>query len=40
MTIGGVLEPAGARPVIVEDDAFVGRGSSLLEGVLVGSRAR
>jgi 2,3,4,5-tetrahydropyridine-2-carboxylate N-succinyltransferase len=33
--IGGVLEPAGARPVIVEDDAFVGAGSSLLEGVLV-----
>jgi 2,3,4,5-tetrahydropyridine-2-carboxylate N-succinyltransferase len=36
VTIGGVLEPAGARPVIVEDDAFVGAGSSLLEGVLVG----
>jgi 2,3,4,5-tetrahydropyridine-2-carboxylate N-succinyltransferase len=39
VTIGGVLEPAGARPVIVEDDAFVGAGSALLEGVLVGSRA-
>jgi 2,3,4,5-tetrahydropyridine-2-carboxylate N-succinyltransferase len=36
VTIGGVLEPAGARPVIVEDDAFIGAGSSLLEGVLVG----
>ena len=35
VTIGGVLEPAGARPVIVEDDAFVGAGSALLEGVLV-----
>ncbi len=35
VTIGGVLEPAGARPVIVEDDAFVGAGSRLLEGVLV-----
>jgi 2,3,4,5-tetrahydropyridine-2-carboxylate N-succinyltransferase len=35
VTIGGVLEPAGARPVIVEDDAFVGAGSVLLEGVLV-----
>jgi 2,3,4,5-tetrahydropyridine-2,6-dicarboxylate N-succinyltransferase len=35
VTIGGVLEPAGARPVIVEDDAFVGAGSILLEGVLV-----
>ena len=39
VTIGGVLEPAGARPVIVENDAFVGAGSSLLEGVLVGERA-
>jgi 2,3,4,5-tetrahydropyridine-2-carboxylate N-succinyltransferase len=39
VTIGGVLEPAGARPVIVEDDAFVGAGSALLEGVLVGSGA-
>ena len=37
--IGGVLEPPGARPVIVEDDAFVGAGTSLLEGVLVGRRA-
>jgi 2,3,4,5-tetrahydropyridine-2-carboxylate N-succinyltransferase len=37
--IGGVLEPAGARPVIVEDEAFVGAGSSLLEGVLVGAGA-
>jgi 2,3,4,5-tetrahydropyridine-2-carboxylate N-succinyltransferase len=33
--IGGVLEPPGARPVIVEDDAFVGAGSVLLDGVLV-----
>ena len=39
VTIGGVLEPPGARPVIVEDDAFVGAGSSLLEGVLVGRAA-
>lgn len=37
--IGGVLEPAGARPVVVEDDAFVGAGSLLLEGVLVGEGA-
>ena len=35
VTIGGVLEPPGARPVIVEDDAFVGAGSALLDGVLV-----
>ena len=39
VTLGGVLEPAGARPVIVEDDAFVGAGSSLLEGVLIGTGA-
>lgn len=39
VTIGGVLEPAGARPVIVEDEAFVGAGSLLLEGVLVGTGA-
>ena len=35
VTIGGVLEPPAARPVIVEDGAFVGAGSALLEGVLV-----
>ena len=34
-----MLEPAGARPVIVEDGAFVGAGTSLLEGVLVGAGA-
>jgi 2,3,4,5-tetrahydropyridine-2-carboxylate N-succinyltransferase len=39
VTVGGVLEPPGARPVIVEDDAFVGAGSALLEGVLVRSGA-
>jgi 2,3,4,5-tetrahydropyridine-2-carboxylate N-succinyltransferase len=33
--LGGVLEPPGARPVIVEDDVFVGAGSALLDGVLV-----
>ena len=35
----GVLEPPAARPVIVEDGAFVGAGSALLEGVLVGRGA-
>jgi 2,3,4,5-tetrahydropyridine-2-carboxylate N-succinyltransferase len=39
VTIGGVLEPSGARPVIVEDDAFVGAGSALLDGVLVRAAA-
>jgi 2,3,4,5-tetrahydropyridine-2-carboxylate N-succinyltransferase len=33
--IGGVLEPAGRRPVIVEDEVFVGAQSALLDGVLV-----
>lgn len=37
--IGGVLEPSGARPVIVEDDAFVGALAGLFEGVLVRRRA-
>ena len=35
--IGGVLEPAGRRPVIVEDEVFVGAKAALLEGVLVKS---
>jgi 2,3,4,5-tetrahydropyridine-2-carboxylate N-succinyltransferase len=37
--VGGVLEPAAARPVIVEDDAFVGGGCGLYEGVVVGRGA-
>ena len=37
--LGGVLEPPNARPVIVDDDAFVGAGSALLDGVLVRQRA-
>lgn len=38
VTIGGVLEPPGARPVIVEDGAFIGAGSVVLEGVVVRAR--
>ena len=37
--IGGVLEPPGSRPVIVEDGAFIGSRSILTEGVRVGARA-
>jgi 2,3,4,5-tetrahydropyridine-2-carboxylate N-succinyltransferase len=37
--IGGVLEPANARPVIVGDEAFLGSRAILVEGVVVGSRA-
>ena len=33
--IGGVLEPAGARPVIIEDGAFIGSRSIVVEGTLV-----
>ena len=33
--IGGVLEPPSARPVIIEDGAFVGSRCILVEGVLV-----
>jgi 2,3,4,5-tetrahydropyridine-2-carboxylate N-succinyltransferase len=37
--IGGVLEPVQARPVIVEDGAFIGSRCILVEGVVVGERA-
>jgi len=37
--IGGVLEPVGSRPVIVEDDVLVGGQCGLYEGVLVRERA-
>jgi 2,3,4,5-tetrahydropyridine-2,6-dicarboxylate N-succinyltransferase len=37
--VGGVLEPVQARPVIVEDGAFVGSRCILTEGVIVGERA-
>jgi len=33
--IGGVLEPPSARPVIVEDGAFIGSRCVLVEGVIV-----
>jgi 2,3,4,5-tetrahydropyridine-2,6-dicarboxylate N-succinyltransferase len=33
--IGGVLEPPGARPVIVEDGAFIGSRCIVTEGVLI-----
>ncbi|MCO6466914.1 MAG: 2,3,4,5-tetrahydropyridine-2,6-dicarboxylate N-succinyltransferase [Bradyrhizobiaceae bacterium] len=37
--IGGVLEPAGARPVIIEDDVLIGGNCGVYEGVLVRRRA-
>lgn len=33
--IGGVLEPIGAAPVVVEDDVFVGGGCGIYEGTVV-----
>lgn len=37
--IGGVLEPPGARPVIIEDGAFIGSRSIVVEGALIGEGA-
>ncbi len=37
--IGGVLEPPGARPVIIEDGAFIGSRSIVVEGVVVEEQA-
>jgi 2,3,4,5-tetrahydropyridine-2-carboxylate N-succinyltransferase len=37
--IGGVLEPPGAQPVIVEDGAFLGSRCVVVEGVRVGREA-
>jgi 2,3,4,5-tetrahydropyridine-2,6-dicarboxylate N-succinyltransferase len=33
--IGGVLEPPGAQPVIVEDNCFIGSRAIIVEGVIV-----
>lgn len=33
--IGGVLEPVGAYPVIVEDNAFIGASSTITEGAII-----
>src|SRR5262249_32788940 len=37
--IGGVLEPAGAMPVIIEDDVIVGGNCGVYEGTIVRERA-
>jgi len=37
--VGGVLEPVGALPVVVEDEVFVGGGVGLYEGVVVKRRS-
>jgi 2,3,4,5-tetrahydropyridine-2-carboxylate N-succinyltransferase len=37
--LGGVLEPPGARPVIIEDGAFIGSRCIVVEGVLIEEEA-
>jgi 2,3,4,5-tetrahydropyridine-2-carboxylate N-succinyltransferase len=37
--LGGVLEPVGALPVVIEDGVFIGAQSAVLEGVVVRQRA-
>jgi 2,3,4,5-tetrahydropyridine-2-carboxylate N-succinyltransferase len=37
--IGGVIEPVGALPVIVEDDVLIGGNTGIYEGAIVKSRA-
>ena len=37
--IGGVLEPAQARPTIIEDNCFIGARSEVVEGVIVEENA-
>jgi 2,3,4,5-tetrahydropyridine-2-carboxylate N-succinyltransferase len=37
--IGGVIEPVGAMPVIVEDDVLVGGNCGVYEGAVIGRRA-
>jgi len=37
--VGGVLEPAGARPVIIEDNVMIGGNCGIYEGVMIRERA-
>lgn len=37
--IGGVLEPVGQAPVVIEDNAFIGAGAVIVEGIQVGAGA-
>ena len=37
--IGGVLEPVGALPVIIEDDVLIGGNCGVYEGVVIKRRA-
>jgi 2,3,4,5-tetrahydropyridine-2-carboxylate N-succinyltransferase len=37
--VGGVLEPVGALPVIIEDDALIGGNTGIYEGAIIRARA-
>src|ERR1700680_4994771 len=37
--VGGVLEPVGALPVIIEDDALIGGNTGIYEGAIIGANA-
>ena len=37
--IGGVIEPVGALPVIIEDDALIGGNTGIYEGAVIKTRA-
>jgi 2,3,4,5-tetrahydropyridine-2,6-dicarboxylate N-succinyltransferase len=37
--VGGVLEPPGARPVIIEDNCFIGGNCGIYEGVMIRKKA-
>lgn len=39
VVLGGVLEPARARPVVIEDGCFIGAHAAVVEGVLVRRKA-
>lgn len=37
--LGGVLEPIGMRPVVIEDECFIGAGAQIVEGIIIRKRA-
>lgn len=37
--IGGVLEPVGSQPVIIEDGCMIGANASVTEGVIIGKNS-
>lgn len=37
--LGGVLEPIGSRPVVIENEVFIGGNCGIYEGILIQSKA-